>query len=111
MKWDTLHRAAAIITMIAVVLLALTGKHAIADTVSNATYVIQTVDVVVNSAYVKTSSGQLLEACILTVQGNTYPMQFGGCTELSEIVLGQLHRDYPSVVFNLIINGSNLSLI
>lgn len=109
--WKKVKQSSAMLIMTAVVLCALAGKPALAETVTNVASAFQVVDVVLNSAAVRTSSGELWETCIVTIQGNTYPMQFGGCTELSEFLMGQLHRDYPSVIFNLIINGHNLSLM
>lgn len=70
----------------------------------------RSVDIIANSAVIKVS-GRVLEACVITVAGTTYPMQLGSCKELGESVLQQLQDEHPTVVFNLTVNGFSYNTV
>lgn len=71
---------------------------------------VRSVDIIANSAALE-RSGDVMEACVITVQGITYPMQLGSCKELGESVLQQLQAEHPTVVFNLTVNGFSYNTV
>lgn len=99
------QRIAGLCLICLVVFASLTLPHAKAEQLP-----LQSVDIIANSALVE-HSGEILEACVITVQGITYPMQLGSCKELGESVLLQLQDEHPTVVFNLTVNGFSYNTV